>query len=112
MKEIAQIREKHDDDYLRDHIESLDDINQHALVFCKDVANILPLITLQRNLKRNPTGYGLSDAPIIGLLTRITKLLELLAKFYELDNGEHIAIFSRPLIEASVVATYLLKKRR
>jgi len=42
------------------------------------------------------------------LLVRVWKLLKEIIKYYEQDNAESIGILERPLIEASVVATYLM----
>ena len=74
------------------------------------MARTYRLVTLRRNPRRDPSGYGLADAPIVGLLTRVAKLLRLVCKFYELGNGDHLAVFSRPLIESAIVATYLLRE--
>ena len=109
MNEIDRIRLKYEDNRLLDRLESLDDVNRFVLTFCRDVTQIFRLVTLQRNPSRNPDGYGLADAPIIGLLTRVTKLLELVTRFYEINNGDHLTVFSRPLIESAIVATYLLQ---
>lgn len=109
MQELNRIWLKYDEDSFIDRIQSLDDVNRLALIFGKDVAHTLELITLRRNTDRNPNGYGLSDAPVIGLLTRVAKLLHLVCRFYELDNGDHLSVFSRPLIESAIIATYLLR---
>ena len=110
MQEIDRIWLKYEDGRVLDRLESLDDVNQLALTFSKDVARTLRLVTQQRNPNRNPSGYGLTDAPIVGLLTRVAKLFRLVCRFYELDNGEYLAVFSRPLIESAVVATYLMRQ--
>ena len=47
--------------------------------------------------------------PVVGLLTRVAKLLRVVCTFYELDNGEYLSLFSRPLIESAILATYLLR---
>ena len=85
-------------------------MNRFVLTFCRDVACTFRLVTLQRNQSRNPSGYDLAEAPIVGLLTRVAKLLQLVARFYELRNSEYVAVFSRPLIESAIVATYLLRE--
>ena len=61
-----------------------------------------------RNLDRNPSGFSIEDAPILGLLVRISKLLRECVKYHEIDYAEIIAIFERPLIEATTIATYLM----
>lgn len=109
MNETDRIRLKYEDDRLLDTLESLDDVNRFVLTFSRDVAQIFRMVTLQRNPSRNPDGYGLADAPIVGLLTRVAKLLELVTRFHEINNGDYLNVFSRPLIESAIVATYLLQ---
>ena len=91
-----------------ERIDSLEGINQFAFTFYKDVAEIYDCLTRVKNVERNPTGFSLNDAPILGLLVRIWKLLKEIIKYYEQNNAEIISILERPLIEASVVATYLM----
>ena len=96
MQESDRIWLKYEDDRLLDRLKSLDDVNRLALAFGRDVARTFRLITLLRDPGRNPSGYALSDAPIVGLLTRVAKLFQLVCRFYELDNSEYLAMFSRP----------------
>ena len=107
--EIARIWQKYEEEQVLDHPESLEEVNRLALTFTRDVANTYKLITIQSNPARKPFGHGFQDAPIVGLLTRVAKLLRLVCKFYELNNGEYLTLFSRPLIESAIVATYLLR---
>ena len=109
MEEFQKIMAKYDDDYVNDFFDSVSSINLYALDFYKDVAEIYDAITRVRNLNRNPTGFSLQDAPILGLLTRVWKLLKLILRFYEEENAEFIGLVERPLIEASITATYLLQ---
>ena len=109
MDEIRVITEKYDAAYVQEGFHSLNNINEFALVFFRDVAEIYDCLTRTKNIERNPTGYSLADAPILGLLVRVWKLLKEVIKYYEQDNAEIISILERPLIEASVVATYLMK---
>lgn len=108
MDEIRKITEKYDATYVREALHSLEGINKFALVFYKDVADIYDCLTRIRNVERNPTGFSLDDAPILGLLVRVWKLLKEIIRYYELDNAEIIGILERPLLEASVVASYLM----
>lgn len=108
MDEIHQITEKYDVGYVRDGLDSLEGINKFALTFYKDVAEIYDCLTRVKNVERNPTGFSPDDAPILGLLVRVWKLLKEIIKYYEQDNAEIISILERPLVEASVVATYLI----
>ena len=39
--------------------------------FYRDAAEVYDIITRMRNLDRNPEGFELNDAPIIGLLVRV-----------------------------------------
>ena len=110
MNEIAKIWKKYDEDYVKKVLTSAEDINQYALTFYKDVAEIYDCITRIRNTERNPSGFSLEDAPILGLLTRICKFFKQTLRFYEENNAEFISVFERPLIESSVIATYLMKK--
>ena len=110
MKESDQSWLKYEDQGLLERLDSLNDVNRLALTFCEDVARTYRLVTLRRNPHRGSSGYGLADAPIVGLLTRVAKLLRLVCKFYELGNADHLVVFSRPLIESAIVATYLLQE--
>jgi len=108
MDEICKITEKYDAKYMRDQLDSLEGLNKFALIFYKDVAEIYDCITRIKNIERNPMGFSLDDAPLLGLLVRVWKLLKEIIRYYEQDNAEIISILERPLIEASVVATYLM----
>ena len=110
MQEIDRIWLKYKEGRILDRIESLGEVNRLALTFGRDVAETFRLVTLLHSPDRNRSGYGLSDAPLIGLLTRIAKLFRLVCRFYELDNGDYISVFSRPLIESAIVATYLMRE--
>lgn len=108
MEEIRKITEMYDAAYVRDGLTSLERVNEFALVFYKDVAEIYDCLTRIKHVDRNPTGFSLDDAPILGLLVRVWKLLKEVITYYEQDNAEIISILERPLIEASVVASFLL----
>lgn len=108
MDELQRIIERYDPSYVKEGLGSLEAVNGFALTFYNDVAEIYDCITRIKNVERNPTGFSLQDAPILGLLVRVWKLLKETLKLYEQNNGEILAILERPLIEASVVATYLL----
>jgi hypothetical protein len=109
MEEIARIWEKYDENYVQKVLNSAEDINHYALTFYHDVAEIYDCITRVRNTERNPSGFSLDDAPILGLLTRIWKFFKQTLRFYEENNAEFISVFERPMIEASVIATYLMR---
>lgn len=109
MEEIAQVLNKYNEEYIRQHLVDAPSINAFALSFYKDAADIYDTVTRVQNVERNPTGFDLNDAPILGLLIRIWKLLKEVLKYYEQNNAEIISVLERPLIEASVVATYLMQ---
>jgi len=109
MEEIAQVLAKYDEEYVRQNFTGAVSINAFALSFYNDVADIYDAVTRVKNVDRNPNGFDLNDAPILGLLVRIRKLLKEILKYYEQDNAEIISILERPLIEASVIATYLMQ---
>lgn len=109
MDEIRTVMSKYDEDYVREFLTSPEDVNKYSFAFYRDVVDLFDAITRVSNTERNPTGFSLQDAPILGLLTRIWKLLGLAIRFYEEDNAEFIAIIERPIIEAAVVAEYLLR---
>ncbi|HEM8614044.1 TPA: hypothetical protein U2Q68_003874 [Citrobacter amalonaticus] len=108
MHEITQITEKYQPEYIEKHFNSLKGLHIFSVQFFKDVGEIYDTITRIRNTERNPIGFSLNDAPILGLLVRISKLLKECVKYYEQDNAEVIAIFERPLIEATTIASYLM----
>jgi hypothetical protein len=110
MDEIEKILGRYDETYVSKRLGTLEDINGFTGTFVKDVAEIYDCITRMRNINRNPTGFSLDDAPILGLLTRIWKLLKEIVIYYEKNNAEIISILERPLIEASITAHYLLLK--
>lgn len=108
MDEIRNITQKYDAAYVDQIGKSLEDLNRFALTFYKDAAEIYDCLTRVKNVGRNPTGFSLNDAPILGLLVRVWKLLKEIIRYYEENNAEIIGILERPLIEASVVASYLM----
>jgi hypothetical protein len=109
MNELDAILEKYNERPIRRSFENLEELNRFAITFYKDVAEIYDCLTRLKNFERNPSGYTLADAPIIGLLVRIWKLLKETIRYHIEDNAEFVAIFQRTLIETAVTATYLLK---
>jgi hypothetical protein len=108
MDEILKIAEKYDEAFIKEGLSSVEALNKFALTFYKDVAEIYDCITRIRNIERNPRGFSLNDAPILGLLVRIWKLLKEVIRYYGENNAEIIGILERPLMEAAVVARYLM----
>ena len=97
-------------EYVEEFLTTPDAVNKFALTFYKDVADLYDAITRIKNTERNPSGFSIDDAPVLGLLVRIWKLLKQALRYYEEQDAEFTAILERPIIEASVVATYLLER--
>jgi hypothetical protein len=108
MEEFTEITKKYQPDYIERSFKSLRGIHEFSLIFFKDVAKLYDALTRLRNVERDGTGYSIDDAPILGLLVRISKLLKEVTRYYEEDNAEIIGILERPMIEASTIATYLM----
>ena len=109
MDEIQDILAKYDGAYLERLSASTPEADQLALAFFEDVAEILDTLSRLKNVERNPTGFSIDDAPILGLLVRTWKLLKLIVWIYKEDSAEYAAIAERSLIEVAVTATYLLR---
>ena len=108
MEELQSITEKYQPEYIDESFSSLEGVNRFALTFYKDVAEIYDCLTRLKNIERNPSGFSIDDAPVLGLLVRVWKLLKQVIEYYDQDNAEIIALLERPIIEASTIATYLL----
>ena len=109
MDEIHAILAKYEGDYLARLLASTPEADRLALTFYEDVAEILDVLSRLRNVERNPTGFCIDDAPILGLLVRTWKLLKLVLWIYKEDSAEYAAVAERSLIEVAVTATYLLR---
>lgn len=73
MEELQSITEKYQPEYIAESFSSLDGINSFALTFYKDVAEIYDCLTRLKNIERNPSGFSIDDAPVLGLLVRVWK---------------------------------------
>ena len=109
MNEIQAILAKYKPDYLTRFLASTPEADRLALAFYEDVAEILDILSRMKNVERNPTGFSIDDAPILGLLVRTWKLLKLVVWIYKEDSAEYAAIAERSLMEVAVTATYLLR---
>lgn len=109
MDEIQNILAKYDRAYIAGLVASTPEAYPLELVFYEDVAEILDILSRLKNVERNPTGFSIDDAPILGLLVRTSKLLKLIVWIYEEDSAEYAPIAERSLIEMAVTATYLLR---
>lgn len=108
MEELQAITDKYQPEHIGNSFTSVEGINTFALTFYKDVAEIYDCLTRLKNVERNPSGFSIDDAPVLGLLVRIWKLLREVITHYRKDNAEIISLLERPIIEASTVATYLM----
>ena len=97
MQEIAARMDKYDAPYIREHLEDPSRLNAFATVFFQDVVAVYDAITRIKNLDRNPHGFDLNDAPILGLLIRVWKLLKEIVRYYEENNAEVISVLERAL---------------
>ena len=109
MEEIRAILAKYDRDYRVRLVDVSPEADRVALTFYEDLAEILELLTRTKNVERNPSGFSIDDAPILGLLVHTWKLLKLVVWIYREGSAEHAAIAERALMEVAVTATYLLR---
>ena len=108
MEELENILSKYDESYIKGKLNDLDQLNIFALEFYKDVSEVYDCITRIKNIERNPSGYSLDDAPILGLLVKIWKLLKEILVYYEKDNAEIISVLERPLLESAITSVFLM----
>ena len=108
MDELQAITSKYDEEYVSDFIGAVDTLDRYALRFYEDVVEIYDFVTRLKHGERNPTGFSVHDAPILGLLIRTWKLLKQAIDLYKTPNAEFIFVVERSVVEAAVMATYLL----
>ncbi|WP_201269600.1 DUF5677 domain-containing protein [Sinorhizobium meliloti] len=108
MEAFAKITAKYQPAYIERCFRSLAGLYEFSVAFYKDVGDLYDTLTRLKNVDRNTTGFSIDDAPILGLLVRISKLVKEVVKYYEQDNAEIIGVLERPMIEASIIATYLM----
>lgn len=109
MKELENLFNRSKGHLKAGDFKTLDGLNSYAFLFFRDVADIYDCITRIKNIARNQSGYSFDDAPIIGLLVKIWKLLKEIVEYYEKNNAEIIGILERPLLEAAITAVFLMK---
>lgn len=110
MQELADIIEKYKSIDINKQLVSKEGLKGFSTVFYEDVAEIYSGVTRIKNIERNPTGFSLNDAAILGLLVRIWKLLKEVVTYYKSDNGQIISHFDRQIVESAITASYLLLK--
>lgn len=108
MKELVEITTKYRPAYIERCFGSMAGLHEFSVSFYQDVDNLYDALTRLKNVDRNPTGFSIDDVPILGLLVRVSKLVKEVVKYYQQDNAEIIGILERPMIEASIIATYLM----
>lgn len=108
MDELQRIVNKYDGADIGQEISTFRGLVGFSLRFYRDVAEIYDAVTRIRNVERNPTGFKLNDAAILGLLIRIWKILKEVVHYYEGNNADIISLLDRQIVEAAVVAKYLL----
>ncbi len=109
MIELRPIMSKYDENYVANFLEAGDTLDRYALNFCEDVVEIYDLVSRLRQEERNPTGFSSNDAAILGLLIRTWKLLKQALQLHKAHHAEFILVVERSVVEAAVMATYLLK---
>jgi len=112
MEELFEITSKYQPAYIERCFSSLAGLHEFSVAYYRDVGDLYDTLTRLKNVDRNPTGFSIDDAPILGLLVRTSKLVKEVVKYYERNNAEIIAVLERPMIEASVIATYLMLNGR
>lgn len=110
MQEIVDIIEKYKTIDLGEELSSKEGLKKFSTMFYEDVADIYDAVTRIKNIDRNPTGFSLNDAAILGLLVRIWKLLKEVVAYYKADNGQIVSHFDRQIVETAITASYLLVK--
>jgi hypothetical protein len=97
MHEIRDVLQKYDETYVRENLRSLEAVEAFARTFVKDVAEIYDSITRVKNIDRNPTGFSLDDAPILGRLVRTWKLLKEIIASLEAASKQGTFVAHPPL---------------
>jgi Family of unknown function (DUF5677) len=108
MEELFEITSKYQPAYIERCFSSMSGLHEFSIAFYKDVGDLYETLTRLKNVDRNTTGFSIDDAPILGLLVRISKLVKEVVKYYEEDNAEIIGVLERPMLEASIIASYLM----
>ncbi|CAH2403056.1 hypothetical protein [Mesorhizobium escarrei] len=86
LKELNDILAKYQRSPLPVVGDTLPDLEKFAKRFFADCAEIYDIVTRVKDSGRNPSGFSLVDAPILGLLVKISKLMREIVKYY--DSGD------------------------
>lgn len=110
MEELTNIIEKYHKLDISRNISTKEGLAEFSSMFYIDVAEIYDILTRLKNIERNPTGFPLNEAAILGLLVRIWKLLKEIVSYYKKNNGQLVSHLDRQIIESSIIARYLMIK--
>ena len=108
MEELRQIILTYKDTDIDNEVSSYDKLIAFSDRFYGDVGELYDAITRMRNVDRDPTGFNFNDAAVLGLLVRVWKILKQIVLFYKANDGEMIVLIDRQMLEAIVMANYLL----
>lgn len=88
---------------------NVNELVKFSFAFFADVSEIYDIITRLKNTERNPSGFTLNDAPILGLLIKISKTLREMIAYYRAGDASIICLLEKQAVEAAIVAQYLLQ---
>lgn len=109
MDELREIFTKYQSIKIPEIGSELDQLLEFSSMFFTDAAEVYDVITRIRDVERNPTGFDLTDAPILGLLVKISKLMREIVVYYKASDANIISYLERQAVEAGIVAQYLLQ---
>lgn len=109
LDELRKIFVKYQNNEVPEIGSDLEELFKFSCMFFADVAEIYDIITRIRDVERNPSGFDVNDAPILGLLVKISKLLREIIVYYNANDANIIAYLERQAVEAGIVAQYLLR---
>jgi hypothetical protein len=78
-------------------------------MFFSDTVLIFEIITRLQNIVRNQSGFSLFDAPILGLLVKVSKTLLEMVLAYEAGNSYLVKLLQGIVFESAILARYLLE---
>ncbi|NOR63521.1 MAG: hypothetical protein GQ535_13630 [Rhodobacteraceae bacterium] len=111
MDELHEIFLKYNKIDIPEIGSDLEELHEFSSTFFRDVAEVYDILTRLKNTDRNPSGFTLVDAPILGLLVKISKLLREIVVYYKAGDANIISYLERQAIEAGVVARYLISAK-
>ena len=89
-----------------------DDFMKYTIELCNYTRFLMVMGFSIGNIKKNPKGYTIDEAPIVGLMVRSYKLYDKCVYFISKRQGEISFIFSRMIIESIITMIYLISKGR